>query len=107
MCIRDRRDADGLLLPVADVQQFHQPAGDRFGVDGVQHLRALFWICLLYTSSQSYRDAVTAKCRELLTAIVRPALAVRYVVALGRRDLLWELLPEYIEKNVLEVQILK
>ena len=57
--------------------------------------------CLLYTS---YRDAVTAKCRELLTAIVRPALAVRYVVALGRRDLLWDLLPEYIEKNVLEVR---
>ena len=44
-----------------------------------------------------------ARARELLTAIVRPALAVRYVVALGRRDLLWELLPEYIEKNVLEV----
>ena len=55
------------------------------------------------SASRSYRDAVTAKCRELLTAIVRPALAVRYVVALGRRDLLWELLPEYIEKNVLEV----
>ena len=56
------------------------------------------------SASQGYRDAVTAKCRELLTAIVRPALAVRYVVALGRRDLLWELLPEYIEKNVLEVR---
>ena len=56
------------------------------------------------SASRSYRDAVTAKCRELLTAIVRPALAVRYVVALGRRDLLWELLPEYIEKNVLEVR---
>ena len=56
------------------------------------------------SASRSYRDAVTAKCRELLTAIVRPALAVRYVVALGRRDLLWDLLPEYIEKNVLEVQ---
>ena len=54
-------------------------------------------------ASRSYRDAVTAKCLELLTAIVRPTLAVRYVVALGRRDLLWELLPEYIEKNVLEV----
>ena len=54
--------------------------------------------------SRSYRDAVTAKCRELLTAIVRPALAVRYVVALGKRDLLWDLLPEYIEKNVLEVR---
>lgn len=56
------------------------------------------------SASRSYRDAVTAKCRELLTAIVRSALAVRYVVALGRRDLLWDLLPEYIEKNVLEVR---
>lgn len=55
------------------------------------------------SASRSYRDAVTTKCRELLTTIVRPTLAVRYVVALGRRDLLWELLPEYIEKNVLEV----
>lgn len=55
------------------------------------------------STSRSYRDAVTAKCRELLTAIVRPTLAVRYVVALGRRDLLWDLLPEHIEKNVLEV----
>lgn len=56
------------------------------------------------SASRNYRDAVTAKCRELLTAIVRPTLAVRYVVALGRRDLLWDLLPEYIEKNVLEVR---
>ena len=56
------------------------------------------------SASRSYRDAGTAKCRELLTAIVRPALAVRYVVALGRRDRLWDLLPEYIEKNVLEVR---
>ena len=55
------------------------------------------------SASRSYRDAMTAKRRELLTAIVRPTLAVRYVVALGRRDLLWDLLPEYIEKNVLEV----
>ena len=55
-------------------------------------------------ASRSYRDAVTDKCRELLTAIVRPALAVRYVVALGRRNLLWDLLPEYIERNVLEVR---
>ena len=56
------------------------------------------------SASRSYRDAVTAKCQELLTAIVRPTLAVRYAVALGRRDLLWDLLLEYIEKNVLEVR---
>ena len=55
-------------------------------------------------AARSYRDAVTDKCRELLAEIVRPALAVRYVVALGRRNLLWDLLPEYIEKNVLEVR---
>ena len=54
-------------------------------------------------ASRSYRDVVTDKCRELLAEIVRPALAVRYAVALGRRNLLWDLLPEYIEKNVLEV----
>ena len=55
-------------------------------------------------ASRSYRDAVTDKCRELLTEIVRPTMAVRYVVALGRRNLLWDLLPEYIERNVLEVR---
>ena len=56
------------------------------------------------SASRSYRDAVTDKCRELLAAIVKPTLAVRYVVALGKRNLLWDLLPEYIEKNVLEVR---
>ena len=53
--------------------------------------------------SQSYRDAVSAKCRELLEKIVRPSTAVRYVASLGKRELLWELLPDQIVKNVLEV----
>jgi len=48
-----------------------------------------------------YREFVAAKCRKLLNGIVRPDLAVRYVVALGKRDLLWELLIDQIEKNVL------
>lgn len=56
------------------------------------------------TASQSYRDAVSAKCRELLGGIVKPVIAVRYVVALGKRDLLWELLPGAILPNVLEVR---
>ena len=56
------------------------------------------------SASRSYRDAVTAKCRELLTTIVNSTLAVRYVVALGRRERCGDLLPEYIEKNVLEVR---
>lgn len=56
------------------------------------------------TASQSYRDAVSAKCRELLDRIMKPVIAVRYVVALGKRNLLWELLPDAILPNVLEVR---
>lgn len=50
-----------------------------------------------------YRDAVARECRDLLRNIVGLNQAVRYIVALGRRDLLWNLVPEQIEKNVLEV----
>lgn len=51
--------------------------------------------------SQSYREAVAEVCRGQLTKIVRPRLAVRYVVALGKRNLLWDLLPDQIEKEAL------
>ena len=50
-----------------------------------------------------YRDAVARECRDLLRNIVGLNQAVPYVVALGKRDLLWDLLPDLIEKNVLEV----
>ncbi len=53
----------------------------------------------------NYRETVVAKCRELLNGIVRPNLAVRYIVALGKRDLLWELLLDQIEKNVLRREV--
>ena len=49
--------------------------------------------------SQSYREAVAEVCRKMLTKLVKPKLAVRYVVALGKRNLLWALLPEQIEKE--------
>lgn len=49
-----------------------------------------------------YREIVAAKCREILDRIVRPRLAVQYVVALGKRDLLWDLLIDRIEENVLK-----
>ena len=53
----------------------------------------------------NYRDTVAVKCRKLLDEIVRPSLAVRYVVAVGKRDLLWELLIDQIEKNVLRREV--
>ena len=56
------------------------------------------------TASQSYRDVVSAKCRELIEQIMKPAIAVRYMVALGKRGLLWELLADAVLPNVLEVR---
>ncbi len=51
-----------------------------------------------------YRDAVARECRELLKGIVNLNAAVRYIVALGKRDLLWDLLSDLIEKNVIAVE---
>ena len=56
------------------------------------------------SNTQTYREAVSAKCRKLLDGIVKPVTAVRYVVALGNRDLLWDLLPDAVPSNVLEVR---
>ena len=53
----------------------------------------------------NYRDTVAVRCRKLLDRIVRPSLAVRYVVAVEKRDLLWELLIDQIEKNVLRREV--
>ena len=55
------------------------------------------------SNTQTYREAVSAKCRTLLDEIVKPVTAVRYVVALGKRNLLWDLLPDAVPPNVLEV----
>ena len=56
------------------------------------------------SGAQTYREAVSAKCRELLDRIVKPVNAVRYVVALDKRGLLWDLLPDAVPPNVLEVR---
>lgn len=53
--------------------------------------------------SGNERAVVSKVCRKLLDKIVWPSLAVPYVVALGKRNLLWDLLPDHIEEHVLEV----
>ena len=53
--------------------------------------------------SGNERAVVSRVCRKLLNKIVRPSLAAPYVVALGKRNLLWDLLPDRIEEHVLEV----
>ena len=54
--------------------------------------------------SGNERAVVSKVCRKLLDKIVRPSLAVPYVVALGKRNLLWDLLLDALEPNVLEVR---
>ena len=53
---------------------------------------------------QNYRTAAAAVCQKRLDKIVKPKDAVRYVVALGKRNLLWDLLEDQILKNVLRIK---
>ena len=47
-----------------------------------------------------YRDAVAAECRKLIEAVMKADEAVRYIVALGKRKVLFDLLYDRIEKHV-------
>lgn len=44
--------------------------------------------------AKDYKQAPTEFCRQKLRLLVKPRLAVRYLTALDRRDLLWILVPE-------------
>lgn len=57
-----------------------------------------------YIDHPNAKNAVARECREMLKRIVNLNHAVRYLVAMGKRELLWELIPDYIERNVLEVK---
>lgn len=54
--------------------------------------------------AQSYRQAVAVACRALIDKIIRPKKAVLYVVGLGKRDLLWEMLSDAVYTHVLGVK---
>ena len=54
------------------------------------------------TPDFSTRAAVSAACRTLLREIVDLQTSVRYIVALGKRNLLWDIVPEQIEREVLK-----
>lgn len=57
------------------------------------------------TPDLSAREAVSAACQTLLREIVDLQMAVRYIVALGKRNLLWDIVPEQIEREVLKKQL--
>lgn len=80
----------------ADRKQLHR-VGDS------EAFAAMMQSYIDHPRSKYYREVVARECRALLRETVGLNQAVRYIVALGRRDLLWDLVPEQIEKNVLEV----
>ena len=47
-----------------------------------------------------YRDAVAEECRKLIESVTKPDEAVKYIVALGKRKVLFDLLLDRIEKHV-------
>lgn len=49
-------------------------------------------------------EAVAEACRSQLDRIVEPVLAVQYVTALGKRKLLFDLLPDAMGETLLEVR---
>lgn len=53
-----------------------------------------------YASGGDYKSAVAEVCRGLLKTIVRERYMVRYLVAAGKRDLLWELVPDLVPADV-------
>ncbi len=62
--------------------------------------RQLMEAYLNKTVNVYYRDAVAGECRKLIEAVMKPDEAVRYIVALGKRKVLFDLLPDRIEKHV-------
>ena len=47
-----------------------------------------------------FRDAVSAECRKLIESVTKPDEAVKYLVAMGKRKVLFDLLYDRIEKHV-------
>ena len=62
--------------------------------------RQLMEAYLNKTVNVYYRDAVAGECRKLIEAVMKPDEAVRYIVALGKRKVLFDLLLDRIEKHV-------
>ena len=75
---------------------------DRKGLFRIGDSEAFADMMQAYTEkrfSVDYRAAVAARCRERLKEIVKLNTAVRYVVAAGKRNLLFDLLLPYIADN--------
>ena len=65
------------------------------------HFRAMMNAYLRKPFFMSAREAVSAKCRELIKDITDPGDAVRYFAALGKRKQMFDILLDKIEENLI------
>ena len=54
---------------------------------------------------KTYREALAECCHKLIKRIVSPTEAVKYVVALNKREFLWDVLTPEVDKWVLKVRV--
>ena len=52
--------------------------------------------------NKTYREAVADKCYDLVKRITSPSDAVKYVVALGKRGFLWDVLLREAADSILK-----
>ena len=74
----------------------------RYTRDGdSDQFRAMMNAYLRKPFSMSAREAVSAKCREIIKDITDPGDAVRYFAALGKRKQMFDILLDKIEENLI------
>lgn len=87
---------------VADIDDANTGSG-RKQLNRTGDLSSFAAMMQAHIAHPNVKNAVARACREQLKKIVNLNHAVRYLVALGKRGLLWELILEQIERNVVEV----
>ena len=53
---------------------------------------------------ESYRDAVSQGCRQYLETKIKPSEAVKYAIALGKKNFVWDVLLDKIAENALSIK---
>ncbi len=53
---------------------------------------------------ESYRDAVSKGCRQYLETKIKPSEAVKYAIALGKKNFVWDVLLDKVAENALSIK---
>lgn len=53
---------------------------------------------------ESYRDAVSHGCRQYLETKIKPSEAVKYAIALGKKNFVWDVLLDEVAENALSIK---